>query len=55
MGAETILSDIAILFLVATVWNYLQQEGHLTAARRTWLTVAGIFALVSVLVQLFRR
>jgi hypothetical protein len=55
MGAETILSDMAILFLVATVWNYLQQEGRLTAARRTWLTVAGIFAMVSVLLRLFRR
>jgi hypothetical protein len=55
MGAETILSDIAVLFLVATVWNYLQQEGRLTSARRTWLSVAGIFALISVLLRLFHR
>jgi hypothetical protein len=55
MGAETILTNVAILFLAATVWNYLQQEGRLTPARRTWLSVAGIFALVSVLLQLFRR
>jgi hypothetical protein len=55
MGAETILTNVAILFLVATVWNYLQQEGYLTGARRTWLSVAGIFALISVLLQFFRR
>jgi hypothetical protein len=55
MGAETILSDIAILLLVATVWNYLQQEDRLTAARRTWLSIAGIFAVISALLQLFRR
>jgi hypothetical protein len=55
MGAETILTNVAILFLVATVWNYLRQEDRLTPARRTWLSVAGIFALISVLLQLFRR
>jgi hypothetical protein len=55
MGTETILTNIAILLLVATVWNYLQQENRLTPARRTWLSVAGIFALVSALLQLFRR
>jgi hypothetical protein len=55
MGAAAILTDVAILFLVATIWNYLQQENRLTPARRTWLSVAGIFALVSALLQLFRR
>jgi uncharacterized membrane protein HdeD (DUF308 family) len=55
MAAETILADVAILFLIATVWNYLQQEKHLTPARKTWLSVAGILALVSALLQLFRR
>ena len=55
MGAETILTDIAILLLAATFWNYLQQENRLTSARRTWLSITGIFALVSILLQLFRR
>jgi hypothetical protein len=55
MGAETILTDVSILFLVATIWDYLRQEDRLTPARRTWLSVAGIFALVSALLQLFRR
>jgi hypothetical protein len=55
MGAAAILTDVAILFLIATIWNYLQQENRLTPARRTWLSVAGIFALVSALLQLFRR
>jgi hypothetical protein len=55
MRAEIILTNVAILFLVTTFWNYLQQEARLTPARRTWLSVAGIFALVSVLLQLFGR
>jgi hypothetical protein len=55
MRAETILTNVAILFLVATVWNYLQQESRLTAARKTWLMVAGIFALISLILQLFFR
>jgi hypothetical protein len=55
MGAETIPTNVAILFLVATVWNYLQQEGRFTQAQRTWLSLAGIFALVSVLLQLFSQ
>jgi hypothetical protein len=55
MAAETILTDVSILFLVSTIWDYLRQEDRLTPARRTWLLVAGIFALVSALLQLFRR
>jgi hypothetical protein len=55
MSAATILTDVSILFLVATIWNYLQQEDRLTPARRTWLSVVGIFALVSALLQLSRR
>jgi hypothetical protein len=50
---ETILTNVSILFVVATLWNYLQQEGRLTPARRTWLLVAGIFAMISPLVRLF--
>jgi hypothetical protein len=52
---DTILTDVAILLVVATVWNYLQQEERLTPARKTWLSVAGLFALISALLQLFRR
>jgi hypothetical protein len=55
MGAETILTGIAILLLAATFWNYLQSENRLTPARRTWLSIAAIFALVSILLRLFRR
>ena len=55
MGAETILTDIGILLLAATFWNYLQLENRLSPARRTWLLIAAIFAMVSILLQLFRR
>ena len=55
MGAQTILTDVSILFVVATVWNDLKEQDRLTPARRTWLSVAGIFALVSALLQLFHR
>jgi hypothetical protein len=55
MGAQAILTNIAILFLVATFWSYLRQQSSLTPARKTWLLVATIFALVSVLLQLLRR
>ena len=55
MNAEMTLTNVAILFLVVTVWNYLQQEGKLTPPRRTWLSVAGIFAAVSLLLRIFGR
>jgi len=55
MGAETILTNVAILFLAATIWSYLRQEERLTPARKTWLLVAGIFALISLLLRLFFR
>jgi hypothetical protein len=55
MGAETILTNVAVLFLAATVWNYLRQEERLTPARKTWLLVASIFAAISLILQLFRR
>src|SRR5258708_15743680 len=53
MGAETILSNVAILLLVATVWTYSRQKGRLNPARKTWLFIAGIFATIRVVLQLF--
>jgi hypothetical protein len=55
MGAETILTNVAILFLAATLWTYLRQEGRLSPARKTWLLIAGIFALISLLLRLLFR
>ncbi len=55
MNVETILTNIAIIFLTVTVWNYLQQAGQLTPARRTWLTIAGIFAAVSLFLRVLGR
>jgi hypothetical protein len=55
MGAETILTNVAILFLAATLWTYLRQEERLTPARKTWLMVASILAAISLILQFFRR
>ena len=51
MPASEILICIAILFLAATIWDDLRRGDRVTPARKTYLMVACIFALVSAVLQ----
>ena len=52
MAAVHILTNIAIVLVVAAFWVDMRDGGRLTSAKRTWLLVACIFALVSAVVQI---
>ena len=51
MPVSGILISIAVLFLAAVIWDDLRQNDRLTPARKTWLLVACLFAVVSVVLQ----
>lgn len=55
MSAALILTNVAILLLAASHWDTLKAAGGVTPARRTYLTVASIFALVSAVLQIVNR
>lgn len=52
MAVNGILTSIAILFIAAVIWDDLRKNDRVTNTRKTWLLVACIFAIVSVIVQL---
>ena len=54
MIAPVILTNLAILLLVAAVWDDMRKEDRLTPARKTWLLVAAIFTAVSLVHQFFK-
>lgn len=39
---------IAVIFAVAALRDYLRTEGKLTPARKTWIRMAFIFAVVGI-------
>lgn len=47
MQAAGILTSIAILMLAAAMWDDLSRNERVTPARKTYLIVACIFALVN--------
>lgn len=53
MQTGNILTNLAILFLAAALWDDLRRGARLTTARKTWLLVACIFAAVSLALQIF--
>ena len=53
METATILTNVAILFVAAALWDDMRRGGRVTAAGKTWLLVACIFAAVSILLKLF--
>jgi hypothetical protein len=52
MEAINILTNIAVLFLAAAFWDDMKCNGRVTPMRKTFLLVACIFSLVSVVVQI---
>lgn len=52
MEAVSILTNVAVLLLAVAVWDDMKQHDRVTPMRKTLLLVAGIFSLVSVVVQL---
>ena len=54
MIAPVILTNLAILLLVVTLWDDMRKSNRLTHARKTWLLVAAIFAAVSLVHEFFK-
>jgi hypothetical protein len=54
MAVPAILTNIAILLVVVAIWDDMRRGGRLTPARKTWLLVAAIFTIVSLVHQFFR-
>ena len=50
--AAPLFLALAVIFLGVTLRNVLVEEGKLTPARKTWLRVAFIFAVVAIVLQL---
>jgi hypothetical protein len=43
-----VLVAVAVIFIVLVVRDYLQSEGKLSPARKTWLRIALVFAIVGI-------
>ena len=39
---------LGVIFLAVCLRDYLKAEGKLTPSRKTWLTIAAIFAVVGI-------
>ena len=52
MQASGILTCVAVLLLAATIWDDMRRGDRVTPARKTYLMVACIFALVSAVLHL---
>lgn len=48
MNTSTMLTNAAVVFVVLAVWSDLKIGGRLRPSQRTWLLVAVIFAVVSI-------
>jgi len=55
MPVSLILTNVAILLLVATHWETLKANAQVTPSRRTFLLVAAAFALISAGLQFVNR
>ena len=54
MNAPTILLVVAVVLVVAAVWNAAHHGWRITIAARTWLMVAAIFVAVTIYLRLMR-
>lgn len=52
MDAAHILTNVAVLFLVATLWRDSGAASAKLPARKAWLTVAALLALASLVSKL---
>ena len=53
MVVPLILTNIAILLVLVTIWDDMRRNNRLTIARKTWLLVAAIFTIISLVHQFF--
>jgi hypothetical protein len=53
MNTPFILTFVALLLTMAAGWNF-SVHGRMTPAARTWISVAGIYMFVSVLLWMLR-
>ena len=53
MTVPLILTNIAILLVLLAMWDDMRRGNRLTPARKTWLLVAAIFTVVSLVHQFF--
>jgi hypothetical protein len=54
MTGSLVLTNVALLLVVATLWVEMKGTGRLLPMYRTWLSVAGIFALGGIVTTLLR-
>ncbi|MHC4399965.1 MAG: hypothetical protein ACYTG0_09820 [Planctomycetota bacterium] len=55
MDTSSILTNVAVFFLAATLWDDMRRGGRATIAGKTWLLVGCLFAAVSVVLEVFVR
>ncbi len=51
MDTSGILTNVAILFVAATVWDDMRRGDRLANTGKTWLMVACIFAAISIILK----
>ena len=51
MDAAHILTNVAVLFLVATLWSDSGEAPAKVPARKAWLTIAALMALASLVLK----
>lgn len=52
MRAAAVLALFSVVFACAAVWRVRRDHGRIRVASKTWLVVAGMFALVSAWLRL---
>jgi hypothetical protein len=55
MHAPTILLAVAVVLVVAALWDVVRHGRRITIAARTWLIVAAIFVAVMVYLRVVQR
>lgn len=51
MDTAHIMTNVAIILLASVLWDDLKGGGRITPLRKTWLFVACLFAVISVILR----
>jgi hypothetical protein len=54
MNTGVVLTNVALLLIVAAFWDDMKRGGRLEPRRRTWLLTASIFAITGIVTALLR-